>query len=83
MEKLIFYKGKDNTVEFFFQGGYDMGYSHSGGGSCTETLPGEWFSKDWGYFVDCFMAKYPEEHYGIGREELLGNSSIREFMGFE
>lgn len=80
LEKYIFKKMKDGTVELEVQIGWPAG-SHWDGSGFRRTLPTEWFSLPWDDFLDALCEKYPPERYSYTKPELKYTQGLREYLG--
>ena len=80
LEKYIFKKMKDGTVELEVQIGWPAG-SHWDGSGFSRTLPTEWFSLPWDDFLDALCKAYPAEKYSYTKPELKNTEGLREYLG--
>ncbi|MBO4477075.1 MAG: hypothetical protein J5757_01975 [Lachnospiraceae bacterium] len=80
LEKYIFKKMKDQTIELEIQVGWHAG-THWDGSGFSRTLPAEWFALRWDDFLDALCKKYPAEKYSYTKPELKNTEGLREYLG--
>ena len=80
LEKYIFKKMKDQTIELEVQVGWHAGTHWDGSGS-SRTLPAEWFALTWDDFLDALCKEYPAEHFSYTKLELKSTEGLCEYLG--
>ena len=82
LERYAFERRGDGRFALAFQAGWPGGTGHWDGAGNSFALPKEWFAEDWPAFLDQLTARFPEEKYGLSREELAAFPGLKEFLGF-